>query len=743
MSTSDRLIGHYGSQSDFQVIDDLTRPSIEGCVISYSDEVLINQNAYRWTSVNSDTPNLDYVVERLVLWSGTWRLFALANYGGAYIDVAVPDDNQKVEILDISTYGPLVNAGMSSVRSFKLIYCSKVPPPKPPAPITLYSGGPGIPEGDWAQTTRLATIDDMGNLSAEAINIGGAWLPAYISLGTWRGGLINLNGVLETAGTDNPQPFTSTHSNPVPCDLYEDMPDLTQLNFNDVTRSVIVREGRWRLYRNANYSGQYIDLGVGQYPIAQTLSTLWADDLANGVTSVKRISESEVTPPLIQPSNGVEWHESTSFMLIDGSYQNIKKLQPGDILLCVAPHQLFLGKFNYYQLFPQGSGDSLNFPANEVRPYQGKVRVKSISYIKTVTQAEGSGYWYFKSQNNGELLFRGGTMPKRGGEFAGIAETQLIMRSRPRSDSHPMNNYYTATQPGLTSQGFNGNSWNGDPNNWKPLKYSADHGFNNYGLLRTRANDPQAAGDVYNLELEPVDSQSSAVIIANGYYLLNLSLVSTPVVPDIPNTPPTTPTPPVPPGSGGCFSADTPILLADGTTSPISQLAIGSKLKSFQIFGVPKSNDFDDYRDWWATKLNFKAVDVTITAIYAAPFDWHVELFTKDEAGNPRLPIKATPEHPFLVQRQNAWRFVKAVFIRAGDFLFDYKRGPILVEGIGRRYAPATYYNLDVDGYNLYIADGSVVHNTSVYDVDKATYTIDFGYASDVTSSVSDSTVLK
>lgn len=64
--------------------------------------------------------------------------------------------------------------------------------------------------------------------------------------------------------------------------------DLTDqnFNFNDITSSIIVHRGTWKLFEHTNYEGRYINVCVGKYNIDVITRSIGNDT----ISSVKKIN---------------------------------------------------------------------------------------------------------------------------------------------------------------------------------------------------------------------------------------------------------------------------------------------------------------------------------------------------------------------------------------------------------------------------------------------------------------------
>jgi hypothetical protein len=139
---------------------------------------------------------------------------------------------------------------------------------------------------------------------------------------------------------------------------------------------------------------------------------------------------------------------------------------------------------------------------------------------------------------------------------------------------------------------------------------------------------------------------------------------------------------------GSCFTAGTPITLADGTTKPIEEIAEGDRVLSY-----------DTDRGQTATG--------EVVRLFVHP---HTRRFVRLNDA-----ITTTPEHRFYANGE----WVTAGSLSVGDSLLQ-------APGMGNQVAPlateattslslfagdTTTYNFEVAGYHDYFAGGVLVHN--------------------------------
>ncbi len=134
-------------------------------------------------------------------------------------------------------------------------------------------------------------------------------------------------------------------------------------------------------------------------------------------------------------------------------------------------------------------------------------------------------------------------------------------------------------------------------------------------------------------------------------------------------------------GSGGCFTADTQILLQGGMTKRIADIQPGDTVltKSY-----PASVTLEPGK---------------VTATYKHSVDHYIII---------NGTIQVTPVH--LIYVNNGWKV--AGKIKIGDYLLDKNNLPIRVFSLEQVFGKdIAVYNLEVDKYHTYFADGIYVHN--------------------------------
>lgn len=134
-------------------------------------------------------------------------------------------------------------------------------------------------------------------------------------------------------------------------------------------------------------------------------------------------------------------------------------------------------------------------------------------------------------------------------------------------------------------------------------------------------------------------------------------------------------------GSGGCFTGDTKVLMANGVSLPISEIKVGDMVLSKTA----------------STSPNLSANKVT--AVFSHLVDRYLII---------NGHLKVTPVH--LLYVNSHWKMAGELVI--GDTLIDSGNRPEIITNIEQVFAPQTkVYNLTVESTRTYFANNIYVHN--------------------------------
>lgn len=157
------------------------------------------------------------------------------------------------------------------------------------------------------------------------------------------------------------------------------------------------------------------------------------------------------------------------------------------------------------------------------------------------------------------------------------------------------------------------------------------------------------------------------------------------------------------PTRSGCFTRNTFITLQSGVQQPISSIVRGDVLRSYNITGLNTGNE-DAWRTFAAGSLVATPSTTTVVAVLKSTYTYFYRINDS---------LEATMEHPLLTKRGPNWVFVQAKDLRVGDYLF--KNGTaILVRTIVQVNGTVDVWSLDVEPYDIYLANGYVVHNAAL-----------------------------
>jgi|GEM_PF-1747790 len=132
----------------------------------------------------------------------------------------------------------------------------------------------------------------------------------------------------------------------------------------------------------------------------------------------------------------------------------------------------------------------------------------------------------------------------------------------------------------------------------------------------------------------------------------------------------------------GCFTAGTKIIMSDGSYKNIEEIRTGDIVKAFDI----RKKKY----------TNAKVVNTFYHNSYEIPYYLII---------NSNLEV--TPNHPMYIN--NKW--IRADELKIGDSLLNKEGKLVKVRSIDTIYKNAPVYNLEVDKYHTYFANGILVHN--------------------------------
>ena len=184
-------------------------------------------------------------------------------------------------------------------------------------------------------------------------------------------------------------------------------------------------------------------------------------------------------------------------------------------------------------------------------------------------------------------------------------------------------------------------------------------------------------------------------------------------------------------GGAGCMVVGTRINMPDGTTKNVEHLNIGDSVLSARIPGVPLDFDAEDtWKEWigvphgnspnnvWATdfydiqELNRAApVSASVFDIYYDYYDSYFRVST-----SLLRDLNVTWEHPFFVLRNGSYGFKQALELQVGDRVYQTTNYFTEITAVTRVDEEVETVNINVEPYDVYFAEGMLLHN--VHDKD-------------------------
>lgn len=152
--------------------------------------------------------------------------------------------------------------------------------------------------------------------------------------------------------------------------------------------------------------------------------------------------------------------------------------------------------------------------------------------------------------------------------------------------------------------------------------------------------------------------------------------------------------------SGGCLTKNTFVTLANGVQQPITSIRRGDVVRSYDIEGLNP-----DLEDAWKTfaqsSLTATPKEATVKEVLLNQFGYYY-LVNGD--------LEITYEHVVLAKRGNVWKFMHVESLKPGDYLFR-NGSAALLKSIVRVETPIQTWNLNVEPYDVFLANGFIVHN--------------------------------
>jgi hypothetical protein len=156
-----------------------------------------------------------------------------------------------------------------------------------------------------------------------------------------------------------------------------------------------------------------------------------------------------------------------------------------------------------------------------------------------------------------------------------------------------------------------------------------------------------------------------------------------------------------------CLTADSPILLADGTIVDAGDLEEGDVLKGYSLSGLDADSD-GTFLDWSNSELGEVSKDVTVVNL---TFSFASRYYNVNDG-----EITGTSEHPMLVKdsTDGLFRFKELHNLIVGDKLIKSDSGTITevnVDSITTSDSTVEIVSIDVEEQDTYLVNGYITHN--------------------------------
>jgi hypothetical protein len=157
-----------------------------------------------------------------------------------------------------------------------------------------------------------------------------------------------------------------------------------------------------------------------------------------------------------------------------------------------------------------------------------------------------------------------------------------------------------------------------------------------------------------------------------------------------------------------CLTADSPILLADGTIVDAGDLEEGDVLKGYSLSGLSDDEYSSDFLQWSTSDLGETAKNVTVVNLTYSFASRYYDI----NGGE----ITGTSEHPMLVKdsTDGLFRFKELHSLVVGDKLIKSDNGTITevaVSSIDITEGTVEIVSIDVEEQDTYLVNGYITHN--------------------------------
>lgn len=164
-------------------------------------------------------------------------------------------------------------------------------------------------------------------------------------------------------------------------------------------------------------------------------------------------------------------------------------------------------------------------------------------------------------------------------------------------------------------------------------------------------------------------------------------------------------------GSGTCFIVGTQVMLSNGTWKNIEDITFEDSIKSIALPNAINSDDFEIYGGWEETSLEGMTEEVSEPVFISRDtfYDYY-KLTLEDDS-----EIKVTWEHPFVIFRNDVYKWSKAEDLVIGDKLVTKDDTKVTIELIEEIVQDDEFVTLDIEDVDTYLVKAGenafIVHN--------------------------------
>lgn len=162
-----------------------------------------------------------------------------------------------------------------------------------------------------------------------------------------------------------------------------------------------------------------------------------------------------------------------------------------------------------------------------------------------------------------------------------------------------------------------------------------------------------------------------------------------------------------PPDTGGgwdsnsCLAFGTLITMADGTSKPVEQLAVGDVVKSLDIEGLDQDETW--HHNWSSNEWAVTDATAVVKAVKSSPWYRYCDI-------NEGF-LLLTNDHKLLIKRNDEYSFKPAAAMAVGDYLYGLDGQWIRIFSHKRVYDILNFVDIDVEESDVYFANGVLSHN--------------------------------